>query len=322
MKDFAKKKLIRQTLSELAKEDFVAQSIIFYYDQLDKIVDLIKKGKLTNDEEWVKFYDSYHKLLSLFKQVIPDEYEKAKDKSEVNDLVSLYILRNFIKLCPSNSLKPYYERILNLRTRLSKNFSLTMELAIILRTNDILKKITDKYGYDTANRFLSFLESSREAEDQLLYIVYYGLFDNTIINNVISEKEDEKVDNDAIAVSLLDNDEKLPDSIIIHLSFDDQFKDVNPQLILFLIQRFFMFRLYMKLEDDDMLDIIQKIFNNNVRDFNTEAEFLDLSELINKVNEYFMGNVKDDDFITYFLEIVNGIETLDRRDDSKNHGAI
>ena len=77
MKDFAKKKLIRQALSELAKEDFVAQSIIFYYDQLDRIVDLRKSGKLTN-EEWVKFYDSYYNLLSLFKQVIPEEYEMNK----------------------------------------------------------------------------------------------------------------------------------------------------------------------------------------------------------------------------------------------------
>ena len=320
MKDFAKKKLIRQALSELAKEDFVAQSIIFYYDQLDRIVDLRKSGKLTN-EEWVKFYDSYYNLLSLFKQVIPEEYEKEKDKSEVNDLVSLYILRNFIKLCPSNSLKTYYERILFLRTRLSKNFSLTMELAIILRTNEILKKITDKYGYDTANRFLSFLESSRESEDQLLYIIYYGLFDGTIINNYMVDNG-MKVKNDIVAESLLDNDEKLPDSIITHICNDEQFKDFNPQVVLFLIQRFFMFRLDMKLEDDDMLDIIQKIFNNNVRDFNTEAEFLNLEEFLVKVNECFNGKLEDDELYTYFLQIVNGIETLDGRDDGKNHGSI
>ena len=320
MKDFAKKKLIRQALSELAKEDFVAQSIIFYYDQLDRIVDLRKSGKLT-DEEWVKFYDSYYNLLRLFKQIIPEEYEKEKDKSEVNDLVSSYILRNFIKLCPSNSLKTYYERILFLRTRLSKNFSLTMELAIILRTNEILKKITDKYGYDTANRFLSFLESSREAEDQLLYIIYYGLFDGTIINNYMVDNG-MKVKNDIVAESLLDNDEKLPDSIITHICNDEQFKDFNPQVVLFLIQRFFMFRLDMKLEDDDMLDIIQKIFNNNVRDFNTEAEFLNLEEFLVKVNECFNGNLEDDELYTYFLQIVNGIETLDRRDDGKNHGSI
>ena len=320
MKDFAKKKLIRQALSELAKEDFVAQSIIFYYDQLDRIVDLRKSGKLT-DEEWVKFYDSYYNLLRLFKQIIPEEYEKEKDKSEVNDLVSSYILRNFIKLCPSNSLKTYYERILFLRTRLSKNFSLTMELAIILRTNEILKKITDKYGYDTANRFLSFLESSREAEDQLLYIIYYGLFDGTIINNYMVDNG-MKVKNDIVAESLLDNDQKLPDSIITHICNDEQFKDFNPQVVLFLIQRFFMFRLDMKLEDDDMLDIIQKIFNNNVRDFNTEAEFLNLEEFLVKVNECFNGNLEDDELYTYFLQIVNGIETLDRRDDGKNHGSI
>ena len=320
MKDFAKKKLIRQALSELAKEDFVAQSIIFYYDQLDRIVDLRKSGKLT-DEEWVKFYDSYYNLLRLFKQIIPEEYEKEKDKSEVNDLVSSYILRNFIKLCPSNSLKTYYERILFLRTRLSKNFSLTMELAIILRTNEILKKITDKYGYDTANRFLSFLESSREAEDQLLYIIYYGLFDGTIINNYMVDNG-MKVKNDIVAESLLDNDEKLPDSIITHICNDEQFKDFNPQVVLFLIQRFFMFRLDMKLEDDDMLDIIQKIFSNNVRDFNTEAEFLNLEEFLVKVNECFNGKLEDDELYAYFLQIVNGIETLGRRDDSKNHGSI
>lgn len=320
MKDFAKKKLIRQALSELAKEDFVAKAIISYYEQLYSIANLKEIGKLTN-EEWVKFYDSYHKLLNLFKQVIPDEYEKAKDKNKVDDLVSLYILRNFMNLCPSNSLKPYYERILNLRTRLSKNFSLTMELAIILRTNEILKKITDKYGYDTANRFLSFLESSRESEDQLLYIIYYGLFDGTIINNYMVDNG-MKVKNDIVAESLLDNDEKLPDSIITHICNDEQFKDFNPQVVLFLIQRFFMFRLDMKLEDDDMLDIIQKIFSNNVRDFNTEAEFLNLEEFLVKVNECFNGKLEDDELYTYFLQIVNGIETLDGRDDGKNHGSI
>lgn len=320
MKDFAKKKLIRQALSELAKEDFVAQSIIFYYDQLDRIVDLRKSGKLT-DEEWVKFYDSYYNLLRLFKQIIPEEYEKEKDKSEVNDLVSSYILRNFIKLCPSNSLKTYYERILFLRTRLSKNFSLTMELAIILRINKILKELSNKYGYDATNRFLSFLESSREAEDQLLYIIYYGLFDGTIINNYMVDNG-MKVKNDIVAESLLDNDEKLPDSIITHICNDEQFKGFNPQVVLFLIQRFFMFRLDMKLEDDDMLDIIQKIFSNNVRDFKTEAEFLNLEEFLVKVNECFNGKLEDDELYAYFLQIVNGIETLGRRDDSKNHGSI
>ena len=78
----------------------------------------------------------------------------------------------------------------------------------------------------------------------------------------------------------------------------------------------------MKLEDDDMLDIIQKIFNNNVRDFNTEAEFLNLEEFLVKVNECFNGNLEDDELYTYFLQIVNGIKTLDGRDDGKNHGSI
>ena len=113
-----------------------------------------------------------------------------------------------------------------------------------------------------------------------------------------------------------------PKAIYEYMLTQEQFKDFNPQVVLFLIQRFFMFRLDMKLEDDDMLDIIQKIFNNNVRDFNTEAEFLNLEEFLVKVNECFNGKLEDDELYTYFLQIVNGIETLDRRDDGKNHGSI
>lgn len=317
MKNFRKNELIRQSLNELSKEDFVAQAIIYYYDYLDMKMESIKNGELTK-EEFVEFYNSYKKLINLLNEVLPEELKK--NNAKVNDLVSLYILNNFIRLCPSNSLKRYYERILNLKKRLSKNFSLTMQLAIILRSAKILKKICVKYDNNAAVRFLNFLEASRESEDELLYIIYYGLFDGTIINNHLIDNG-KKVQNEIVEEALLDCGEKLPDSIIMHLCNDEQFKEYDPQVVLFLIQRFFMFRQNVKLPDDDMLDIIQKIFNNNVRVFDTEAEFLDLSSLMENVVDYFNGSLKDNEFYTHFLEVVNGIETLDRRED-KPYGSI
>ena len=49
---------------------------------------------------------------------------------------------------------------------------------------------------------------------------------------------------------------------------------------------------------------------------------LNLEEFLVKVNECFNGKLEDDELYAYFLQIVNGIETLGRRDDSKNHGSI
>lgn len=320
MSQICKTNLVIKALKKLSEQDYVASAIISYNKQLDNITNLFKRGILDN-EALRKLGDSYNYLSKIYMETLKEDYDKVEDKSNYNELTSLYILNNFIKLCPSKILLPYYERLSFLRKRFEKDFDLELHLGIMLRASLIINKLSKMQNKEALERFISFLEKERSFDSNILYIIYYGLFDGTINNELVIDDEN-KTSNSDVSWELLNNNDQLPDSIITQLCVDSQFNGVNPDVLLFAISLFFMFRMFPKLPDDDMLDIIQKIFNNNVRDFDSKAEFLDLNILIKKIEQSFLTSDPGFGFENYFIEIVNGLETLDRKEESESYGFI
>lgn len=320
MSQICKTNLVIKALKKLSEQDYVASAIISYNKQLDNITNLFKRGILDN-EALRKLGDSYNYLSKIYMETLKEDYDKVEDKSNYNELTSLYILNNFIKLCPSKILLPYYERLSFLRKRFEKDFDLELQLGIMLRASLIINKLSKMQNKEALERFISFLEKERSFDSNILYIIYYGLFDGTINNELVIDDEN-RTSNSDVSWELLNNNDQLPDSIITQLCVDSQFNGVNPDVLLFAISLFFMFRMFPKLPDDDMLDIIQKIFNNNVRDFDSKAEFLDLNILIKKIEQSFLTSDPGFGFENYFIEIVNGLETLDRKEESESYGFI
>ncbi len=320
MRQICKTNLVNNALSKLSEQDYVAGAIISYNKELDHMISQVKSGVL-NKDALQGLMNSYNYLLRIYKETLKEDYDKVTDKSNFDKLTSLYILNNFMKLCPNKNLIPYYGRLYFLRKKLEKQFDLDLQLAIMLRSSLIVDKLFRLQNKDAIERYVSLMENSRDCDSNLLYIIYYGLFDGTINNNMVVDTS-KVTNNENLAWELLNNDQNLPDSIVMELCLDNQFKHVKPDIILFIMNLFFMFKMFPKLPDDDMLDIIQKIFNNNVRDFDSKAEFLDLRELVKKVNQSFLTLDSGLRFEDYFIEIVNGIEILDRKDENKSHGNI
>lgn len=321
MRPFLNYRLIKDALKKLANTDYLAKAILDYGQEA-----LNTGSKIRNLNNIKEIQDSISNLakssnylIKMLKDELKEDVVKASSHYDINELTSLYILNNFMKLCPSDILLPYYERIYFLEKRFDAYFSVKMQLGIMLRASLIINKISRLQNKDALERFTLLLEKTKGFENNLLYVIYYGLFDGTINNND-NVDNDLKVDNENVFFGLLNNNQKLPDSIITELCVDNQFKDTDPDILLFIMSLFFTFKKFPKLEDDDMLDIIQKIFNNNVRDFNSKAEFLDLGELIKQIEDYFLANKSG--FERYLVDIVNGIEILDRREDNKGYGTV
>ncbi len=321
MKPFLNYRLIKEALEKLAKTDYLAKAILDYSEEA-----MNTGSKIRNLNSIMEIQDSISNLakssnylVKMLRDELKEDVIKASGNYNINELTSLYILNNFMKLCPSKMLLPYYERISFLGKRLDTYFSVKMQLGIMLRASLIINKISRLQNKDALEKFTLLLEKTKGFENNLLYVIYYGLFDSTINNND-TFYTDEKVDNENVSFELLNNNQKLPDSIITELCVDNQFKNTDPDILLYIMSLFFTFKKFPKLEDDDMLDIIQKIFNNNVRDFNSKAEFLDLGELIKQIEDYFFANKGG--FERYLVDIVNGIEILDRREDDKGYGTI
>lgn len=317
LKKIYKSNLVISALNLLSKYDYVARAIFSYWKQSEDVLNLIKKMDLSNyneiNDEIEKLKVSTNYLSSLFKDALKEDYDKVVNKSDFNELTSLYIVNNFFKLCPSPSLLSYYERISFLEKKLENNFPLMIRLAIMLRAGLIVEKLSKLNNDKLIDNFVSMLENSNDREHQILYVIYYGLFDNDGSKyNYLKEVDDEKV-----AWKLLNNKDRLPDSIIIHVFSDKQFEG-NTYGILFIL--FVVFMCSRGNEEVSKLDIIQKLFNNNIKDFNSEAEFLNLTPLITKAYESFKSNSST--FYDDVLDVMNGTVILDRMEDDNSYGSI
>ena len=215
-------------------------------------------------------------LIDIIKERYDDKEVIKKDS--VIEYVSLYIVNNFNKLHFDGKKQDYYNRIDGIRKTLSNNFSVSMQMAIMLRAKMMVDKLYEKEEYETIDNFIEYLERSREVDDELLYIVYYGLYDGTINNFTFDS--DEKEYNSEVFLDLLESDDHLPESLIVSLCKDKQFKKYDKSIVLLVMGWFFKAKMLGNKNNDlTSLDVIQNLFSNDVTNFDSQAHFKDLSPI-------------------------------------------
>lgn len=327
MEKVYKLKLLNEALMNMAKEDYVAREIIAYIYKLEDMVNYSKKGDKDKSLALSKTKDvleSYQRILTIFNEELKEDHNKTKLPNNFAELVILYVLKNFDKLSKDKRTKNYYNKISKLEKRLKMNFSPLLTLSIMLRTKKIIDEMLKEGKINEIEELLDVLFLSRDKHDELIYLVYYGLYDGRIINKVeVYDDEHPQrniVNNEKVAYQLLTSEDILPDSIIKEVATDEQFK-ARKQATLFLISMFFNFKLNPKLEEDDLSDIIQKIFYNNISDMDSKAEFLDLDEILEQIEDDFNSANGKFNFEKEFLEIVLGDIKLRRKEDN-NYGSI
>ncbi len=311
MNQFLNYRLIKDALKELSEKDFLAKAILDYnnfYSQV-KESDVNQKTK--------KLYNMLKDTKNLYNLILDNlknDVSKLDDKNDIEQLISLYIINNFKNLCNSNSLQRFYDKIFDLRKTLEKDFSIKMQAAIMLRSIFIIKQmLNDAKVYD-ANRLLSFLDIGDTYNKQIMYIVYYGIY--------IGYSNDKLKNDEIITTKLLNNKDKLPDSIIKQICGDKQFKDYKLYSILILMILIFCADFNINYEHGVLNDKIKKFFNNDVNDLSSTAEFLDLTNLLTNINDQIESGNLDFTFVNDIINIIIGIKQLDRKEDEDTYGNI
>lgn len=315
MKPFLSYRLIKDALERLAKTDYLAKAILDYSEQALRTGDKIKK--LNNIEEIQKSIsnlgNSSNYLSKMFEDELKEDASKVSNKYDFNELTSIYILNNFMKLCPSKFLSQCYEAIYLLKGKLSEQFSVTMVAAIMLKSVEIIRHLSAKGNYQAINNLINFLSLKHDGYDHILYSIYNGVYESKINPNFIDDKT--KIDNKKVEKALLDDNDNFPMSIIKHLCSDEQFYGKRKELIVLIINLFFSTG-----NENTQKASMANMFFNDVKDLKSEAEFLDLEPVIDMAERYF--EEQDVDFHSYILNYILGIKKLDRREDNKSYGSI
>lgn len=320
-------KLVRNYLERLSQGDYLANAILAFSNQRNQIPEIFNSLNNQNDaskKDALLRMQNLTKSSIFLEEMLRKELKIQDESLEISDLIINYILNNINKLSTSPTYIRYYIEIASITEKLKEYFSPRMCLAITLRSIYIMEGFINKGNKDALDNLIGYLKNVNcDAEDEILYNIYYGLFNGEIkeekITFVVKKTEDEedtsKIDDEKVYNKLLNSNDTLPDNIIEQLCVDEQFEPYDKGMIILLINKFFMFKLGEKLEDDDMIDIIQKLFNNRVRDFSTKAEFLNLTELLDKINDYFEnGNVND--FENDIVDIVIGNNQLSKKENN------
>ncbi len=315
MKPFLNYRLIKEALEKLARTDYLAKAILDYSEEALKTGNKIKT--LKNAEEIQKsitnLVTSSNYLTKMFEDELKDDVNKASNKYEYNELTSLYILNNFMKLCPSTFLSRCYEEIYLLKGKLSEHFSITMVVAIMLKAAEIIRHLSVEENYEAISNFINFLSLKNSGNDQILYSVYYGVYEGKIISSSIDKET--KIENKRVKKALLDDNDNFPMSIVKHLCLDKQFSGKQKELVAFIINLF----IYTGNKNTQTTGMAY-MFANDVKDLKSEAEFLDLEPMIDMVTNSIKEN--NSNFQWYCMDYVLGIKKFNRREDNKGYGTI
>lgn len=315
MKPFLSYRLIKDALQRLAKTDYLAKAILDYSEEALRTGDKIKK--LNNIKEIQKSIsnlgNSSNYLSKMFEDELKEDVSKASNKYDFNELTSIYILNNFMKLCPSKFLSQCYEAIYLLKGKLSEQFSVTMVAAIMLKEVEIIRHLSAEENYGAINNLINFLSLKNDGYDQILYSIYYWVYESKIIPSFIDKET--KIDNKKVEKALLDDNDNFPMSIMKHLCSDEQFRGKQKELIALIVNLF----IHTGNRNDEITGITNMFFND-AKDLKSEAEFLDLEPVIDMAEKYFEG--QNVNFHSYILNYILGIKKLDRREDDKSYGAI
>ncbi len=316
-------KSVNDALTYLSKEDAIAKAILTYYEEEKKVAKKVEGITLSNKEDVISsaknLNNSKKYLINWIKSELGDK--EIDDKSNLVQYVSLYIINNFNKLAYDRNSLNYYNKIMDIRKNLKNNFSLKMQLAIMLRSKMIIDKLYKEEKYETINNFIEYLKCSKEIDDELLYVIYYGLYDGKVQTNLMYDL-DEKEDNDKVFLSLLESDDYLPYSIITSLCNDAEFKKYNKSIVITIISMYFKPKMVGGKENLKSIDIIQKLFKNDVKNLNSEACFLNLKPLFDELMKNLYSNDSDYELFKLFDDVRDGKVILEEKKEDKTHGSI
>lgn len=323
MVNIIKLKSVNDALTYLSKEDAIAKAILTYYEEEKKVAKKVEGITLSNKEDVISsaknLNNSKKYLINWIKSELGDK--EVDDKSNLVQYVSLYIINNFNKLAYDRNSLNYYNKIMDIRKNLKNNFSLKMQLAIMLRSKMIIDKLYKEEKYETINNFIEYLKCSKEIDDELLYVIYYGLYDGKVQTNLMYDL-DEKEDNDKVFLSLLESDDYLPYSIITSLCNDSEFKKYNKSIVITIISMYFKPKMVGGKENLKSIDIIQKLFKNDVKNLNSEACFLNLKPLFDELMKNLYSNDSDYELFKLFDDVRDGKVILEEKKEDKTHGSI
>lgn len=323
MVNIIKLKSVNDALTYLSKEDAIAKAILTYYEEEKKVAKKVEGITLSNKEDVISsaknLNNSKKYLINWIKSELGDK--EIDDKSNLVQYVSLYIINNFNKLAYDRNSLNYYNKIMDIRKNLKNNFSLKMQLAIMLRSKMIIDKLYKEEKYETINNFIEYLKCSKEIDDELLYVIYYGLYDGKVQTNLMYDL-DEKEDNDKVFLSLLESDDYLPYSIITSLCNDAEFKKYNKSIVITIISMYFKPKMVGGKENLKSIDIIQQLFKNDVKNLNSEACFLNLKPLFDELMKNLYSNDSDYELFKLFDDVRDGKVILEEKKEDKTHGSI
>ena len=316
-------KSVNDALTYLSKEDAIAKAILTYYEEEKKVAKKVEGITLSNKEDVISsaknLNNSKKYLINWIKSELGDK--EVDDKSNLVQYVSLYIINNFNKLAYDRNSLNYYNKIMDIRKNLKNNFSLKIQLAIMLRSKMIIDKLYKEEKYETINNFIEYLKCSKEIDDELLYVIYYGLYDGKVQTNLMYDL-DEKEDNDKVFLLLLESDDYLPYSIITSLCNDAEFKKYNKSIVITIISMYFKPKMVGGKENLKSIDIIQKLFKNDVKNLNSEACFLNLKPLFDELMKNLYSNDSDYELFKLFDDVRDGKVILEEKKEDKKHGSI
>ena len=316
-------KSVNDALTYLSKEDAIAKAILTYYEEEKKVAKKVDDITLSNKEDVIlsakNLNNSKKYLINWIKSELGDK--EVDDKSNLVQYVSLYIINNFNKLAYDRNSLNYYNKIMDIRKNLKNNFSLKMQLAIMLRSKMIIDKLYKEEKYETINNFIEYLKCSKEIDDELLYVIYYGLYDGKVQTNLMYDLG-EKEDNDKVFLSLLESDDYLPYSIITSLCNDAEFKKYNKSIVITIISMYFKPKMVGGKENLKSIDIIQRLFKNDVKNLNSEACFLNLKPLFDALMKNLYSNSSNYELFKLFDDVRDGKVILEEKKEDKTHGSI
>lgn len=284
--------LMKDTLKELSKEDYVAKALIAYINQMSELrknIEAASKGKVSNEyllKEYKKMSESIKNISTLFKMEIKNYPTKLKSENDFDKLTMVYINENFMKLSPRRpELVPYFKKLHEILNGFVNKYDVQTLGAISLRSVKIVNDLLKDGEFFAVERFFLMLKNSREyVNDNIIYIVYYGLFCKE--HTLIQRNQNYRKETNSVVINAILNDQStLPDSIIKHLCSDKQFKSCVPGLLTFMMNTIFMYTGNVGYEDYTLL--ISKILNNDLENMDEEAKFYDLRKLYAMYEDYF-----------------------------------
>ncbi len=294
-------KLVRNALNIISQKDLLAKTILDYLDKkrvaikaLNNITTVDAGNKVR--QAMIELSNDASKLIKLLKNNLKG-YDNQGNEENLEEMVCFYILMNFKLLLPEklDLFFPSFCKDINYLININDD-SLKSKLAIILR---MIKNINDFLQDGNLKGMLRFTELLHYvySNKNIIYSVYYGIYDGTPIKDINDFKNSDKVD-----IALLNSDDVLPDSIIKEFVTNEQLNDVKLNIIVSIIFNFFA-PINIR-ENINYRYIAQRLFENDFNDLNSEAKLLNISSLLNNLRTLDGNN--DDDFIKYLKKVQTG----------------